>query len=38
MDYGAERELLLVGDDGVWCVVFLTDWVFTCMVVGVVLD
>ena len=37
MDYGAERELLLVGD-GVFCFVFLTKRVFTYMVVDVVLD
>ena len=38
MDYGAERELFLAGDDGVWCCVFLVDWVFTYIVGGVVLD
>ena len=38
MDYGAERELVLVVDDGVWCVVFLTKRMFTYMVVDVVLD
>ena len=38
MGYGAERELSLAGDDGVWCFVFFTDWVFTYMVVDIVLD
>ena len=36
MDYGSERELCLVGDNGVWCVVFLTVWMFAYMVVDVV--
>ena len=38
VDYGAERELFLAGDDGVWRVVFLAEWVFTYMVGDVVLD
>ena len=35
---GRWTRLLLVGDGDVWCVLFLKDWVFTYMVVDVVLD